>query len=284
MKADVSAQWEGEQDFEPLPISFTPSPDEHVRRATRVLTMVHELHKAGYQRLRIAPGMSPSGCHWRCIILPDGHVRDNGWEPKGEDWGGFEQRDLMACYTTGQGSTYFGWTDAESDNARQLAAKFIERFPDLAWAGRGLDREYAGWLTWVLGKAEAGDLPVFYADHDVSVSPDLLPPRPVEPTYGTRRTLKNHELTVQDIPDLSRWQDFALSFDERGWDGYDTFFRWADERASGTLTQLRARLFIKQRWFKFNDHTEPTERDLQEIADLLGQIRQRVQIGQQLLA
>jgi hypothetical protein len=33
-----------------------------------VVEMVHELHKAGYQLLRISPGLSPSGIHWRCPI------------------------------------------------------------------------------------------------------------------------------------------------------------------------------------------------------------------------
>jgi hypothetical protein len=32
--------------------------------------MVREFHRAGYERLRIAPAMSPSGCHWRCAIGP----------------------------------------------------------------------------------------------------------------------------------------------------------------------------------------------------------------------
>lgn len=30
--------------------------------------MVHELHKRGYPKLRICPGMAPSGCAWRCSI------------------------------------------------------------------------------------------------------------------------------------------------------------------------------------------------------------------------
>ena len=38
-------------------------PDPIVRRCQRVLAMVHELHKRGYQRLRIMPGMSPSGMY-----------------------------------------------------------------------------------------------------------------------------------------------------------------------------------------------------------------------------
>lgn len=47
------------------------------RRALRVLRIVHELHKQGYQLLRIAPGMSASGCHWRCAITPRSNVLES---------------------------------------------------------------------------------------------------------------------------------------------------------------------------------------------------------------
>jgi hypothetical protein len=47
-----------------------PDPDAVRRHSQRVLSMVAELHKLGYQRLRIAPGMSPSGAYWRCLITP----------------------------------------------------------------------------------------------------------------------------------------------------------------------------------------------------------------------
>jgi hypothetical protein len=32
--------------------------------------MVSELHILGYQRLRIAPWVSPDGEHWRCSVTP----------------------------------------------------------------------------------------------------------------------------------------------------------------------------------------------------------------------
>ena len=49
--------------------------DPLVRRSQRVLLMVHELHKLSYQRLRIAPGMSPSGMHWRCSVTHVGNIK-----------------------------------------------------------------------------------------------------------------------------------------------------------------------------------------------------------------
>jgi len=35
-----------------------------------VLAMVAELHKRGYQRLRVMPFTSPNGLYWRCWIGP----------------------------------------------------------------------------------------------------------------------------------------------------------------------------------------------------------------------
>ncbi len=49
--------------------------------ALRFLQMVGELHKLGYDRIRIAAGMSPSGIHWRCSITHSQNVQEDGWEP-----------------------------------------------------------------------------------------------------------------------------------------------------------------------------------------------------------
>jgi len=44
----------------------------HIYR--NVLRLVTELHVRGYQRVRIAPGMAPSGVHWRCAITPSANI------------------------------------------------------------------------------------------------------------------------------------------------------------------------------------------------------------------
>jgi hypothetical protein len=36
---------------------------------------------------------------------------------------------VAACYTSAQGSKYFGWADATEDSPAQLADKVVERFP-----------------------------------------------------------------------------------------------------------------------------------------------------------
>lgn len=148
-------------------VSLAPPSDPVLRRALRVLAMTHELHKAGYQRLRIAAGMAPSGTHWRCDITSADNVDKDGWSPRDEH--------LCAHFSTGQGEQYFGWADGAGKSARQLAHMFVNRFPQIARRGTGQDRVYAGWFVDMLGAAENGRLPIFYADWDISPNPLEMP-------------------------------------------------------------------------------------------------------------
>ena len=56
------------------------------------------------------------------------------------------------------------WPDAAGNDARTLAAKLIERKPELAAAGFGWDYAYAGWFQRLLGLAERGWLAEVFSD------------------------------------------------------------------------------------------------------------------------
>ncbi len=129
------------------------------RRAQRVLAMVHELHKAGYQQLRICPGMSGCGTSWRAAITH----KENTLKSHGAMIA--ENEKDVAYYTSAQRNFYFNWSDAQNDTTRQLAQKFLERFPDICMKGRGLDYEYSGWYVQMLGLSERGMFPYCYADY-----------------------------------------------------------------------------------------------------------------------
>ena len=139
------------------------------RRALRILRLVHELHKQGYQLLRIVPGMSPSGCYWRCAITPRSNVLRSHGAMLSDD------ERLVAHYTSGQDNEYFGWTDAAQDDVQQLAAKFTERFGEIVAASHGDDWNYAGWYVRMLGYAERELFPVSYADWIEEPDPRFLP-------------------------------------------------------------------------------------------------------------
>jgi hypothetical protein len=73
-------------------------------------------------------------------------------------------------YSSGQGNEYFGWKDRTGATARELADTFEERFSEMCDAGRGSDWAYTGWYVEMLGHAEEGWLPEFYADYGVDES------------------------------------------------------------------------------------------------------------------
>jgi DNA-binding transcriptional ArsR family regulator len=127
----------------------------------RVLLMVQDLHRRGYERLRVTPGLSPSGLHWRCSIVPVGHGRrDHGALAVDED-------RVAARYTSGQGARFFDWEDAEHDPPGALAGKFLERFPDLAAQGKGTDPDYARWYARMLRVTDPDGLIYAYADWEL---------------------------------------------------------------------------------------------------------------------
>jgi len=49
---------------------LSPETLTEAKNARQVFLMVAELHKLGYEGLRITPFLSPSGCYWRCCIVP----------------------------------------------------------------------------------------------------------------------------------------------------------------------------------------------------------------------
>jgi hypothetical protein len=149
--------------------------DDTYRRCLRVLRMVHELHKRGYQRIRIAPGMAPHGLSWRCTVTHVGNIlKTHGG--KTLDF----NRDTIH-YSSRQEAEYFGWKDARNDTVVRLADRFLERCPAIADAGRGRDWEYVGWYVEMLGLAERHAFPIAYDDSHGPIDPDWFPTTGLEP-------------------------------------------------------------------------------------------------------
>lgn len=69
--------------------------------------MVHELHKAGYQRIRFSSGMAPSGLYWGCSITHVGNMTPDGLRIQDPCI-----HEELAAYSTSSGDCYFRWTDA----------------------------------------------------------------------------------------------------------------------------------------------------------------------------
>lgn len=149
---------------------------DFVRRTLRIIRMVSELHRMGYQRVRFMPHEYPLA--FRIAIGPSSlFSSENGAELR--DF----REGLNVQYSSASETAYFDWTDARSDNARQLAEKFVARFPTLCVAGQGRDWAYAGWLLELIGVLERmpGALPLVMDEY--SYSPDGLRSMPFR-IYG----------------------------------------------------------------------------------------------------
>jgi hypothetical protein len=125
--------------------------------------MVSDLHRLGYQRLRVMPHEYPLA--WRCVIQPAHRFAAfNGALIRGDAYTAPERE--TPWYSSSQEAQPFGWQDASSDDARALAEKFLARFPQTAAAGKGRDWPYAGWLSELVGFLETGDLlPFVFAEY-----------------------------------------------------------------------------------------------------------------------
>lgn len=110
----------------------------------------------------------------------------------------------VAHYSSGQGNHYFDWCDAENDNPRSLAGKFINRFSLLSKRGQGWDYPYAGWFQRLLGLAEANWFPVVLSD-DNKVSYDRVPLMNVSP--AKRRERRDAEEPILPPPPPGMLQD-----------------------------------------------------------------------------
>lgn len=197
-----------------LPISTAPHESDEIRHATRVLSMVHELHKAGYQGIRVCCGITDRNANWVCHIFSADNTAPSGWAPANVE--------RAIKYTPQGDGTYFGWKDSSNDTARQLAAKLLSHNPEIAREGAIEDWAYTGWLSYTLGLAEHGQLPVFYGELDKEKEANratILPPptaRRFELEDGDNCVftfIENEDLVLRALPsetaDLEEMMNFV---------------------------------------------------------------------------
>ncbi len=267
-------------------ISAGPSSDPVAKRGCRLLAAVHELHKAGYQRIRISVGWSADGSAWRCKLVPAHRTGADGWLPIGE-W---------PEYLSTQGKAYFDWDDCEGDDARTLARKIHDRFPDLLIQSVGMDWAYAGWFTDILGRAEHGELPAFYrGGFPVGDGPESPPLPPAADSFVTSADvgdswplISNDELALEHLPSADADEDAVIPFC-LSYDGYAGFRTIADcvyiaekiEREglrNADLDSLRLVAFIRQRAIKWSsDFESPDPKYLRSIHAVVAEIRRRME-------
>lgn len=145
-------------------VTFDAAMHEQVRRqlalwtAIRILQGVQVVHQRGYSRVRILPGVSPSGMHWRVAITSADNLIDGGAYPRVINY------DAALAYSTG-GLTDFAGGDVSVATAPETVADLILRaMPERAPTGS--DPTYASWFAGLLRRVESsGQLPIAYADY-----------------------------------------------------------------------------------------------------------------------
>lgn len=189
----------------------TPFDDAYHRRCLRVLRMVGILHGKGFHGLRAFPYIYPVAYRIElypgCYAKPDGVQYEERLVPGGND------SKLIARHSGAYQSKYFGWEDAQSANAQELALLFIQRFPELCRESYYLDYAYAGWFTTLLAHCDYGSLPYLFEEYASQVpgsvrllrlngnGPEFFPSPPTA-AYG-HKFLLNASLNAASEADVS---------------------------------------------------------------------------------
>lgn len=127
----------------------------------RVFAIAPALHRAGYQRLRVYPGMASSGAYWRLgYALASSFTGPIDGHPF---YGG-------SHFSSGGYKAPFNWNDFRHLTADQAAERLLREYPELE-AGRGQDEAYAAWTLELAVEVGRGRYPIFYSDY-----PDQGPP------------------------------------------------------------------------------------------------------------
>jgi hypothetical protein len=120
--------------------------------AYEIIMMLNELHKRGYQHLRLLSGFSPTGCSWRWMIYPKILMKN---EPRLE-----RSNDFMP-FECPYGST--GSVRSDVDIIK-LADVFEETYRSFCSIGKLPDSEYVEWFNEIVKHAENDDYPIAFAD------------------------------------------------------------------------------------------------------------------------
>lgn len=127
----------------------------------KLLEVVGELHKQGYELIRIFPYFSPSGCYWRCVVsTKDCSDTKYGLKPNNSS----EKKEAL-FYSSGSMYKYFDLLDYEKKSLKQIAKRLLMKYPLLKKKGKGQDTKYKIWYEKLLTLAKQGNIPSCMDDY-----------------------------------------------------------------------------------------------------------------------
>lgn len=137
----------------------------------KLVQAIHQLHHRGYEQLRLAPGMSPSGCHWRCSIAPKSNMSDSN----GAMIHNFDGLSVHGSISGSGEGGYQGIEFSAYSTPSALADAIQKTFPEVMQESFGPDPDYVRWYEDLLTYVNRGLLPVAYADWYTPPDPRFLP-------------------------------------------------------------------------------------------------------------
>jgi hypothetical protein len=114
----------------------------------KVLYIMQELHKRGYEKLRLIPSVSPSGMSWRCSFLAQTSDRN----------------DVLIVSNWIQDKIEY--KEREIDRSiSDLADSFEREHFDFMAKCKGENEMYVEWYGNMLSKIQRGELPYAFDDY-----------------------------------------------------------------------------------------------------------------------
>lgn len=124
----------------------------------RILQGVRALHERGFDRVRVVPGISPSGMYWRVTITTVDNLIDERYDSTVHD------HDAAITYTTGAQCEFAGGNVTATTDPETVADMIISALPETSATSD--DPAYVAWFAGVLQLVErTGALPVAYAEY-----------------------------------------------------------------------------------------------------------------------
>ncbi|WP_083884182.1 macro domain-containing protein [Nocardia higoensis] len=144
----------------------------------RLLDGVAALHRHGFHRVRILPGLSPSGTSWRLSV---GAADAIDTVTRGYDEAAWKS---ALHYTSAAGPEFADASVTPSWSADEVAALMLAALPVLP--SQAPDPAYVTWYEELLTLVRQRDaLPIAYADHDIGfgwrIDERTVPPPPSPP-------------------------------------------------------------------------------------------------------
>ncbi len=123
-------------------------PNFYMLNFQKILYVAGNLHKKGYQNLRIVPSLSPSGLSWRCSFVT------------------YKEGRIVNVYASNWIQGFDKINDKEIElNIEELTNLFIEKENDFLQNCKGKNEEYVKWFERVLQNLKEEELPYAYAEY-----------------------------------------------------------------------------------------------------------------------